>query len=91
MQRMQIFFVAAALLLPTLPDIAFGAESLRCGRHIISAGQRTGATQYEVLKKCGEPASRLGMTWIYENPGAAPRQITFDYSGRVMHIERLSR
>ena len=91
MQRLQIFIVAAVLLLPSIPELAFGSESMRCGRHIITSGMRTGATQYEVLKKCGEPQSRIGLTWVYDSPGAAPRQITFDGTGRVMRIERLNR
>lgn len=89
MTRIKILAVSAVLALPSLPEAAYASSgSLKCGRHIISAGT---STQYEVLKKCGEPTSRLGNTWIYEKPGAAPRQITFDASGRVMFIERLGR
>ncbi len=89
MKRFQLFLLAVILVLPTLPETAFASGSLRCGRHIISAS--TSSTQYEVLKKCGEPAQRLGRTWVYEQPGGAPRQITFDDFGRVMFIERLGR
>ena len=91
MKKSLFIAVAAVLALYAVPDTAFGAESLRCGRYIISSGQRPSATQYEVLKKCGEPTMRNGLTWIYDDARSAPRAVTFDQSGRVMRIERLSK
>lgn len=88
--RQIYLFSAAFLVLATIPDMAFAYESIRCGRHIIATGQRNGPTQYEVLKKCGEPQSKMGYTWIYEQRGGPPRAVVFDFNGKLMRIERLS-
>ena len=82
------WIVASVLVLSTLalqPAFAYG--SMRCGSHIISAGERHGAGKYEVLKKCGEPTSRSGNTWVYEQPGGARRVVVFDLSGSVSRID----
>ena len=60
------------------------AAGMRCGMHIIGAGERHGAGKYEVLKKCGKPKQRLGNTWIYEKP---KRAVHFNDSGRITSIE----
>lgn len=90
-KRQLWILVATPLVLLTLPDSVFAYESMRCGRHIITSGQRHGPDQYEILKKCGEPTSRSGYTWTYEQPGRAPRVIVFDHNGRVSRIDRLSK
>lgn len=89
--RKIFLFTAVAMLLASIPETASANESMRCGRHIVSAGQRHGPMQYEVLKKCGEPTSRSGNSWIYERPRTATRVFVFDFSGRLMRIERLGR
>jgi hypothetical protein len=61
------------------------ANSMRCGQHIVSSGGRTGPTMYEVLKKCGEPNERSGLTWIYEQRGLI-RTLTFDSRGLLVNI-----
>ena len=61
------------------------ANSMRCGQHLVSAGGRTGPTMYEVLKKCGEPNERAGLTWIYEQRGRV-RVLTFDSRGLLVNI-----
>ena len=61
------------------------AKSIRCGQHIVSSGGRTGPTMYEVLKKCGEPKERAGLTWIYEQRGRV-RVLTFDSRGLLVNI-----
>ena len=81
--------VAAPLTILALPEPVYANDSIRCGRHIISSGQRHGPYQYEVLKKCGEPTARTGNSWTYEHPRHATRVIVFDHSGRILRIERL--
>ncbi len=61
------------------------ANSMRCGVHIVSAGGRTGPTMYEVLKKCGEPAERAGLVWIYDRGGRI-RTLSFDNRGLLVNI-----
>ena len=59
--------------------------SMRCGTHIISADPSRPSGKYEVLKRCGEPDSRQGNTWIYER-GSVTRTIRFDRNGRILEI-----
>jgi len=74
------------ILLALMPEPVFASGSMRCGSHIVSAGQRHGPGKYEVLKKCGEPTVRNGDTWIYDR-GSKQYAVMFDPSGRLMRIE----
>ena len=74
-------FLLAFMLKPAL------ADSVRCGSHIISSGERHGTDKYEVLKKCGEPTIRAGNTWIYEKSHGAKSVMVFDASGKLSRIE----
>lgn len=64
------------------------AASLRCGNYLIQDGQRNGPTKYEVLKKCGEPVSRMGHTWIYKTAGRSKR-LQFNGAGMLVTIRDL--
>ncbi len=82
-----IIIVASTFVLLTLmPEPVFASGSMRCGSHIVSAGQRHGPGKYEVLKKCGEPTERNGDTWIYDR-GSKQYVVMFDPSGMLMRIE----
>jgi hypothetical protein len=61
------------------------AETIRCGNYLIQDGERSGATKYEVLKKCGEPASRMGHTWVYQK-GKKAIQLRFNGAGQLETI-----
>lgn len=78
--------VASIFLLSTLMLEPAFADSTRCGRHIISSGQKTGPDKYEVLKKCGEPTTRAGNTWIYEKPRGVTIVMVFDGLGKLSSI-----
>jgi hypothetical protein len=78
--------VASVFLLTLMLESAL-ADSVRCGSHIISTGERHGTDKYEVLKKCGEPTIRAGNTWIYEKPNASKSVMVFDASGKLSRIE----
>jgi len=60
---------------------------MRCGTHIISAGQRDAPGKYEVLKRCGEPTQRYGDSWIYEKSSSVRYELRFDSDGRLIAIE----
>ena len=80
--------VASIFLLSTLMLEPAFADSTRCGRHVISTGQRKGTDKYEVLKKCGEPTTRAGNTWIYQKkPGSAKKVMVFDGLGNLSSIK----
>ena len=81
------WLVASVFILSSLMLEPAYAESMRCGQHIISSGERHGTDKYEVLKKCGEPTIRAGNTWIYEKSHGAKTIVTFDDSGKVSRIE----
>lgn len=82
------WIVASIILLSTLlMELALAADSIRCGTHIITAGGRHGPGKYEVLKKCGEPTSRSGNTWVYEQHGGVRRVVVFDASDNLARID----
>ena len=78
--------VASVFLLSTLMLEPAFADSTRCGRHVISSGQRQGTDKYEVLKKCGEPTTRAGNTWIYEKSRGIRTVMVFDDLGKLSSI-----
>jgi len=62
-------------------------KSMRCGRHLIHAGGlKDSASQYEVLKKCGQPEAKMGESWVYIQ-GNMSRTLTFNYEGRLQRID----
>ncbi len=79
--------IVASVFLLTLMLKSALADSVRCGSHIISTGERHGTDKYEVLKKCGEPTIRAGNTWIYEKSSGAKSVMVFDASGKLSRIE----
>jgi hypothetical protein len=58
------------------------ADSLNCGGNIISQGD----SQADLLEACGEPASRDGSRWVYEQEGSLPRIVTLA-NGMIQFIE----
>ena len=79
--------IASIFLLSTLMLEPAFADSTRCGRHVISSGQRPGTDKYEVLKKCGEPTSRAGNIWVYEKSRGVKTVMVFDALGKLSSIE----
>ncbi len=65
----------------------FAASSMKCGVHLIQDQQINGPGKYEILKKCGEPASRYGNTWVYEISGRN-YVLTFKDNGQLRNIKR---
>jgi hypothetical protein len=84
--RSLLIVAAAVVLLMLMPEPVFASGSMRCGTHIVTAGQLHGPGKYEVLKKCGEPTQRNGNTWVYDKSGKT-QYVIFDASGRLMRIE----
>lgn len=84
--RTRSLLVVTLLTLAATPLHAYD-RSMRCGTYLILAGGgKESAMTYEVLKKCGEPVSRTGDTWIYTQ-GSVTRVLTFNYEGRLYTIE----
>lgn len=60
------FFAAAALITLSLPALA---DDMACGEYFISGDQIEPMVREEVLEKCGEPTSKTGDHWYYEEQG----------------------
>ncbi len=74
-----------AIIMLSAPTLAVEGF-MRCGNHLISGEDIEGPTKAEVLEKCGEPTSREGDMWVYEEPGKPTRVLHFD-GGRLERIE----
>lgn len=74
-------FALSIILMFTALSVA-QADSLNCGGDIISQGD----SQADLLKACGEPASRDGSRWVYEQEGSLPRVVTLA-NGMIQFIE----
>jgi hypothetical protein len=79
--------IAAFLFSIVVTETAMATGSMRCGTHVISAGYRDSPGMYEVLKRCGEPKTRYGRTWVYEKSSSVSHVITFSDNGQIRSIE----
>lgn len=78
--------IAALFASMLFMEPAAAVGSMRCGTHIISAGGDYAPGQYEVLKRCGEPASRSGRVWMYKK-GSVTKVLHFGGNGTLQRIE----
>jgi len=84
--KLKLIF-AMMLLSIVLVESVQAAGSMRCGTHLVTAGEFSGPGMYEVLKKCGEPAERYGDTWVYKKSSSVSRVLVFTRNGRLKRIE----
>jgi len=87
MKNNAVLLITSLVLLTALPHSAAASGSMRCGTHIVSAGQRNGPEKYEILKKCGEPDVRGVFNWTYTLPSGATRVLIFDHNGNLSRVE----
>lgn len=59
------FFSKIFALLLLFAFLSETVMAMRCGSHIITAGEVNGITRGEVQSKCGAPYSTYGNTWVY--------------------------
>ena len=78
-------FTCCLLVLGCAMAQTASAGTLRCGNHLIHDGELNGPTKYEVLKKCGEPLTRMGHTWIYKS-GGRTKSLHFNGNGMLITI-----
>ena len=79
--------ILLAMIVVSVFVIEPALAGMRCGTHIISAGQPNAPGKYEVLKRCGEPEQRYGDTWIYKKSSSVSTELRFDSNGRLMSIQ----
>jgi len=78
--NLKFYSVLSAILLAA-GTLTVQADSLWCQGNIISSG----ITEEQLLKACGEPASRNGANWLYKTPGSIPMVVNLG-NGVVMFI-----
>jgi hypothetical protein len=84
----KIFFVVAALAFSFYPGQSEAASSFRCGVHLVQGGGRHGPSDFEVLRKCGEPSERRGHSWIYRRDNHK-WELRFSANGLLQRVTRL--
>ena len=60
------------------------AEDMACGEYFISGDQIEPMVREEVLEKCGEPTSKTGDHWYYEEQG---KVLIFNADGSLETIQ----
>jgi len=83
--KMKTLLITLIVGFSTLMFQSVYAGSMRCGSHLISDSGRHGPGAYEVLKRCGEPTSRQGYTWVYKK-GNKRYVIHFNDNGAITSI-----
>ena len=74
--------------LTALLSVPAQAQAIRCGVHLIQAGDDDAPSQSEVLDKCGDPAEQRGLIWIYHLHGAK-WELRFSTDGVLMNVKHL--
>jgi hypothetical protein len=81
--------LSAALCAGLVFSTQASASSVRCGVHLIQGGGRHGPTQFEVLRKCGEPRERRGNNWYYRMNGRK-FELRFDGNGILNTVKQVA-
>ena len=83
----RVKLIVASVVLCAVAGSPAQANSMRCGTHLITGGDRSSPGKYEVLRRCGEPTDRYGNTWVYKRSGAT-HVLRFTNEGQLNYIER---
>jgi hypothetical protein len=78
--------IAALFISIFMMESAMAIGSMRCGTHMITADSRNPSGKYDVLKRCGEPTTRYGDTWIYKK-GSVTNTLKFNSNGQLQRID----
>jgi len=78
--------IAALFISIFMMESAMAIGSMGCGTHIITADSRNPSGKYDVLKRCGEPTTRYGDTWIYKK-GSVTKSLEFSSNGQLISIQ----
>jgi hypothetical protein len=68
------------LLAVALPGMA---NEMQCGEEYISGEQLEPLTQQQVVEKCGQPTSKEGFNWFYQQQG---KILVFNSNGDLQEI-----
>ena len=77
--------IAAFFISVVMMESAVARGSMRCGTHIITSNPSNPSGKYDVLKRCGEPTTRYGDTWIYKK-GSITNRLEFSSNGQLKNI-----
>jgi hypothetical protein len=78
--------IAALIISIVMMESAMAYGSMRCGTHIISTDPANPSGKYDVLKRCGEPTTRYGDTWIYKK-GSITQRLQFSGNGQLQNVQ----
>ena len=78
--------IAAFFISVVMMESAVARGSMRCGTHIITSNPSNPSGKYDVLKRCGEPTTRYGDTWIYKK-GSITQRLQFSGNGLLQNIQ----
>jgi len=78
--------IAALFISIVMTESAMARGSMRCGTHIITSDPANPSGKYDVLKRCGEPETRYGDTWIYKK-GSVTQRLEFSSNGMLQNIQ----
>jgi len=81
-----ISIIAALIISIVMMESAMARGSMRCGTHIISSDPANPSGKYDVLKRCGEPTTRYGDTWIYKK-GSITQTLQFSGNGQLQNVQ----
>jgi hypothetical protein len=85
MNKKITLIIAALFISIIMTESAMARGSMRCGTHIISSNPSNPSGKYDVLKRCGEPTTRYGDTWIYKK-GSITQTLEFSNNGQLKNI-----
>ena len=77
------------ILVLTYTGVAFA--SMKCGTHLITAGQRQGLSKIEVEKRCGAPYEKSGNRWLYVKRNTVYRLQFNENTGLIAIHREMSR
>lgn len=86
MTKKLVLIIASLFVSIVMTKSAMAVGSMRCGTHIISADPANPSGKYDVLKRCGEPTTRYGDTWIYKK-GSVTTTLEFGSNGQLRIIK----
>lgn len=83
----KVKLIVASVVLCAVAGNPALANSMRCGTHLITGGDRASPGMYEVLRRCGEPTDRYGDTWVYKKRGVT-NVLRFSSDGQLHYIQK---
>ena len=80
---MKVLAISGIVVFGVLAAITVLADGMRCGNSLVEIGD----TEYEVIRKCGQPSYKNANQWIYDRgPGRFIKILNFG-NGKLLFID----